>query len=254
MTQKRLDPKTTQQELTDHPYYKYRGCGPDADDPRLAAGDNRLLVNAWQAPDVDGGEDQEERAARVRAAKEVCGRCPVLAECSAYGASVTSEGKLAERHSILGGRTALERTKVLVEERQVVPVVVEPALVEQLRTPQKLAVLRALARFTDPYDVAAWAGMDLRTANWQRSILVGKLGLPRTVSRRQMLATAVSFGLIDAAMVVPDDGTVPAIPPPTKTPPPAAPSPASVAASAAVVQLAFDDLADRAGDVLEAAA
>ena len=259
MTQKRMDPTIAQQELTDHPYFKYRGCAPDPDAPELAAGSAelevggrvvsvRLPVSAWDAPDVDGGEDQAARVFRERAAIEVCVSCPVMVQCLGYGSSVTRTGRLAEPRGILGGMRALERHKAFVEEHQTVPVVVEPEQVEQLRTPQKLAVLRALARFTDPYDVAAWAGMDLRTANWQRSILVGKLGLPRSVSRRQMLATAVGFGLIDAAMVVPDDGTVPAIPPPAKTPPPAAPG------SAAVVQLAFDDLADRTGDALEAAA
>jgi hypothetical protein len=196
VTQKRLDPKTAQQELTDHPYYKYRGCGPDPDDPRRAAGDSRLLVDAWQAPDVDGGEDQEERSARVRAAKAVCGRCPVLAACAVYGASVTSDGKLAERHSILGARTALERTKALVEERQVVPVVVEPAPDEQLRTEQKLAIVRALARFESAEDVARAAGLDLRTANWQRARLVTQLGLPKSASRAQVLAAAAARGLL----------------------------------------------------------
>lgn len=208
MTQKRLDPKTAQQELTDHPYYKYRGCGPDADDPRLAAGDNRLLVDAWQAPDVDGGEDQEERAARVHAAKAVCGRCPVLAACAVYGASVTAEGKLAERHSILGARTALERTKALVEERQVVPVVVEPAPDEQLRTGQKLAILRALVRFEAAEDVAAAAGLDLRTANWQRARLVTQLGLPKSASRREVLEAAAARGLLEGEGGGGGDGVV----------------------------------------------
>jgi hypothetical protein len=198
---KRLDPKTAQQELTDHPYYRYRGCAPDPDDPRVAAGDNALLADAWQAPDVDGGEDQEARAVRVRAAKAVCAVCPVLAQCAVYGASVTADGKLAERHSILGGRTALERTKALVEERQVVPVVVEPAPVEQLQTEQKLAILRALATHEDPAAVAAEAGLDVRTANWQRSILKRMLGLPKSASRAEVLEAAVARGLLDPGEV-----------------------------------------------------
>lgn len=197
MTQKRLDPKTAQQELSDHPYYRYRGCAPDVDDPRVAAGDNSLLVGAWQAPDVDGGEEQEERNERVRAAKAVCGRCPVLVACAVFGASVTAEGKLAERHSILGGRTAVERTRVLVEERQRQRVVVEPAPDEQLMTEQKLAILRALVVCEAPEDVARVAGLDLRTANWQRARLVTQLGLPKSASRAEVLAAAVARGLVD---------------------------------------------------------
>lgn len=196
-----MDPKIARDELTDHPYYRYRGCAPDLDDPRMSAGDPDLSVDAWQAPDVDGGEDQEQRAARVQAAKAVCGWCPVLAACAAFGASVTADGKLAERHSILGGLTAVERTKALVEERQAAPVVVEPAPDQELRTPQKLAVLQAWAAYEAPGDVARAAGMDLRTANWQRSILKTKLGLEKTASRAEVLEAAVSRGLLRAEEV-----------------------------------------------------
>lgn len=209
---KRLDPKTANEALTDHPYYKYRGCAPDPDDPRLAAGDNSLSVGAWQAPDVDGGEDQETRTARVRAAKAVCAVCPVLAQCAVFGASVTAEGKLAERHSILGGLTPVERTKALVRERQAQPVVVEPAPDEQLQTAQKLAILRALAAHEDTERVAAAAGLDLRTANWQRSILKRMLGLPKSATRMQVLEVAVERGLLEASLVVPDGEVAPAVP------------------------------------------
>jgi len=219
-----LDPKTTQQQLTDHPHYRYRGCAPDPDDPRVAAGDNRLPVDAWQAPDVDGGEDQLERRAREAAAIEVCVDCAVMVQCLAYGSSVTADGKLGEAFSILGGMTALERHRAFVKTRHEVAA---PAPDQQLRTPQKLAVLRALAVHTDPYDVAAAAGMDVRTANWQRSILVTKLNLQRGATRRELLAEAVRRGLLAAVAVVDDDGTVPAVPPPTKMP--AAPAPSTVA-------------------------
>lgn len=207
---KRLDSKTAQQELTEHPRYKYRGCAPDPDDPRLAAGDNGLSVDAWQAPDVDGGEEPADRERRVHAAKAVCTRCPVLAACRVYGASVTPDGRLAERHAILGGLTATERTRALVEERQAEPVVVvpEPAPVEQLQTEQKLAVLRAWAVHDDPQVVAAAAGMDLRTANWQRTRLTTQLGLPRSASRAELLAAAVERGLLGAGEVVADPGEV----------------------------------------------
>lgn len=197
----RLDPKTAQQELTDHPYYRYRGCAPDPDNPQVSSADNSLSVDAWQAPDVDGGEEPEVRAERVRAAKAVCGRCPVLAVCAVYGASVTADGKLAERHAILGGMTALERTKALVEERQVQPVAVEPAPDEQLRTEQKLAVLRALAAHEGPEDVARAAGVDVRTANWQRARITTQLGLKKTATRRELLEAAVARGLLRAEEV-----------------------------------------------------
>jgi hypothetical protein len=204
---RRLDPKIAQQELTDHPYYRYRGCAPDPDDPRLAAGDNNLLVDAWQAPDVDGGEEAEARVERVRAAKAVCARCPVLSACGVYGASVGPDGRLAERHAILGGLTATERTRALVEERQATPVVVvEPAPVEQLQTEQKLAVLRGLAAHADPERVARAAGVDVRTANWQRTRLATQLGLPRSVSRRELLDAAVARGLLRSDEVVDDPG------------------------------------------------
>lgn len=238
MTQMRLDPKTAQQELTDHPYYRYRGCAPDPDDPKLAAGSPevdaegkpvRLPVGAWQAPDVDGGEDQEARNERVRAAKAVCASCPVLAVCAVYGASVTVDGKLAERHSILGARTALERTKALVQERQVKPVVVEPAPDEQLKTEQKLAVLRGLARHADPELVAVAAGLGaglegLRTAKWQIARLKTQMSLPKSATRAEVLEAAVARGLLDPGEVADaPPGAVPAV-------------------SVSPVQLSFDDV------------
>jgi hypothetical protein len=202
----RMDPTAARHALTDHPYYRYRGCAPDPDDPRVSAGDPSLHVDAWQAPDVDGGEDQQVRRDREAAAKAVCGRCPVMEACAAYGASVTAEGKLAERHAILGGATAVERTRALVEERQAAPVVAEPAPDHELRTPQKLAVLRAWAAYETPEDVARAAGMDVRTANWQRSILKTKLGLEKAATRAEVLEAAVARRLLRADAVVPSPG------------------------------------------------
>lgn len=214
MTQnRRLDPKTARHELTDHRFYRYRGCAPDPDDPRMAAGDPELSVDAWQSPDVDGGEDQEQRVVRVQAAKAVCARCPVLEACAAYGASVTGDGRLAERHAILGGLTVLERTKALVEERQEQAVArPEPAPVEQLRTEQKLAVLKALARFEEPELIAAAASVDVRTAKWQISRLTTQLGLEKTASRAELLEAAVARGLLSQVDVAVDGG--PVAPPP----------------------------------------
>jgi hypothetical protein len=211
---KTMDPTTAQQQLTEHSRYRYRGCAPDPDNPRVAAGDNRLPVGAWQAPDVDGGEEQQERRAREAAAVEVCVGCPVMVQCLAYGSSVTVGGKLAEPYAILGGMTALERHRAFVKTRHEVTT---PAPDRQLRTVQKLAVLRALAAHTDPYEVAAAARMDVRTAGWQRSAIVTLMGLSRTASRMELLTAAVERGLVDADLVVADDGTVPACPSGVKT-------------------------------------
>lgn len=230
-----LDPSTTQQHLTEHRLYKYRGCAPDSDNPAVAAGDpsGRLPVGSWQAPDVDGAEDQTDRRVREAAAVEVCVDCPVMVQCLAYGSSITMVGevaKLTEPYSILGGMTSLERHKAFIATRHKVAA---PAPDRKLRTPQKLAVLRALAAHTDPYDVAAAAGMDVRTANWQRSILATKMNLPAGATRREMLAEAARRGLLDGVVVVEDDGSVPAVPPPTRMPP--VPSAESVAVFATAV-------------------
>lgn len=197
MSPQHLDPTTTQRALTEHSYYRYRGCAPDSDVPSRAAGDLDLGVDAWQGPDLDGGEEQEARLAREAAAKTVCGRCPVLAECRAFGASVVVDGdvvKLAEQFSILGGMTALERTRVFVKKRHEVAV---PAPDRMLRTPQKMAVLRALAAYSDPYEVAAAAGMSLGRANWQRARIATLLNLPVGASREAMVAEARRRGLLD---------------------------------------------------------
>lgn len=202
----RMDAKTAHEELTEHPHYRYRGCASDPDDPRQAAGNPALSVDAWQSPDVDGGEEKEVREAREDAAREVCVECPVMVQCLAYGSSLTPSGKLTEPYAILGGMTALERHKALVEflkERQEAPVRVEPAPVEQLRTVQKLAVLAALARFEEPELIAAAASVDVRTAKWQLSRLATQLGLEKTASRVELLEAAVARGLLDRSEVAP---------------------------------------------------
>ncbi|MFD1278040.1 hypothetical protein ACFQ51_56830 [Streptomyces kaempferi] len=78
-------------------------------------------------------------------------------------------------------------------------------------------MLRALAAHTDPYEVAAAARMDVRTAGWQRSAIVTLMGLSRSASRMELLTAAVERGLVDAALVVADDGTVLACPSGVKT-------------------------------------
>ncbi|WP_033024176.1 hypothetical protein, partial [Streptomyces capuensis] len=74
------------------------------------------------------------------------------------------------------------------------------------RTDQKQAVLRALAREVDEELVAFRAGMDVRTANWHRSLLCGLLGLDKeTASREQLLTTAQRLGVLPVrARILPD--------------------------------------------------
>ena len=65
--QERLDPKTASELLTDHPYFRYRGCAPDPDMPGVAAGDPSLSVDAWQALERLLLAVAEPRAARLLA-------------------------------------------------------------------------------------------------------------------------------------------------------------------------------------------
>jgi hypothetical protein len=183
------------QAWTEHRFYKYRGCAPDVDDPTKAAGDPELSVDAWCPPDLDGGEDQTVRREREAAAVRVCKACPVLEKCRAYANSVSAEGRLVEEFGVLGGQRSLERLNAFVRHRHEVVAAAED---RQVRTPQKLAVLRALAAHRTPEAVAAAAGMDVRTANWQRSRLTTQLGLPAGASREALLEAAVARGLLEA--------------------------------------------------------
>jgi hypothetical protein len=183
------------------------------------AGDPSLPVGAHHGPDAFLPEGQRERRAREERAVEVCLNCPVMVACDLYASSVGADGKLAEPEGVWGGRRALERRKALIAARHAVAA----APNRLFETAQKRAVLKALASFWEPYDVAAWAGVDVRTANWQRSKLVTLLGLPKDVSRMRALAVARERGLLAGIDVVADDGTVPAVPPATKTSAPAAP-------------------------------
>ncbi|MFC9891483.1 WhiB family transcriptional regulator [Streptomyces pilosus] len=202
----------------EHPHFRYRGCAPDADVPWMAAGDPSLSLDAWHGEDRDGSEPQRERLAREQAAVEVCLNCPVMVACDAYASSVVSEGgkaRLAEPAGIWGGRLALERHRAFIRRRHEMAA---PAPSRLMKTPQKLRVLEALAVHVTAEAVAQAAGVDVRTANWQRSRLVTQLNLDKqSATRAQLLAAAVERGLLDAAVVVADDGRVPAVPPPTKT-------------------------------------
>jgi hypothetical protein len=200
----------------EHPHFRYRGCAPDVDEPGKAAGDPSLSLDAWHGEDRDGSEPQRVREARQAAAVEVCLNCPVMVACDAYASSVVVEGgkaRLAEPEGIWGGRLALERHRAFIRRRHEVAA---QAPVRQMRTPQKLRVLEALAVHADAEAVAVAAGVDVRTANWQRSRLVTQLNLDKgTATRTELLRAAVDQGLLDGSVVVADDGTVPAVPPPT---------------------------------------
>lgn len=204
----------------EHPRYRYRGCAPDPDDPRRAAGNLDLTLDDWSGSDRDGGEPQKEREARQAAAVDVCFGCAVMVQCDAYASSVVwvnGVPRVAEPEGVWGGRTALERHRMLIRscpETKAAPD-------RRFQTVQKQAVLRALAGCWDPFEVAAAAGMDVRTANWQRSSLVRLLGLPKDVTRMRALAVARERGLLEGVDVVEDDGSVPAVPPPTPTKAPA---------------------------------
>ncbi len=214
--------------LTEHRFYAYRGCAPDPDRPERMAGNPDLPVGAHHAPDLDGGESQAVRVAREDAAIEVCLSCPVMVACDVYANSVTPEGKLAEPDGVQGGRRALERHRAFIRTRHEVTAEAPDA---RFNTPQKRAVLRALALHTDPYEVASAAGVDVRTANWQRARMTTQLGLPHDASRAEFLAAAADRGLLDGVSVVADDGSVLAVPPPTKMPD-TTPAPVPVQAAA----------------------
>jgi hypothetical protein len=206
-------------EWLEHSHFRYRGCAPDPDDPLRMAGNPELHVGAHHGPDAFAPEGQKERWAREEAAIEVCLGCPVMVACDRYASSATSEGKLAESDGVWGGRRSLERHRAFIKERHALAAAPD----RRFRTPQKRAVLRALAVCWDPFEVAERAGVDVRTANWQRSSLVRLLGLPKDVSRMRALAVARERGLLEDVDLVPDDGMVPAVPPPTKVSAPVEP-------------------------------
>ncbi|MFE1949955.1 hypothetical protein ACFW9D_05735 [Streptomyces sp. NPDC059524] len=203
--------------LSEHPRFKYRGCAPDPDDPTLASGSQELAdgtrvrvpVTAWQAPDVDGGERPQERIAREAAAIDVCVECPIMMACHTYANTPGPDGKLVEEFAVLGGERWQARTRRLVKARSGMAPAAAPDV--RFTTDQKKDLLYALARHTDPWDVATVANMDLRTANWQRSSLVRLLGLPKSASRNEFLERALERGLVDAKWVRLDDGSVPAV-------------------------------------------
>ncbi|MEZ7005635.1 WhiB family transcriptional regulator [Streptomyces sp. AD55] len=206
--------RVLRQVWEDHPHYRYRGCAEDQVERGRAAGDVSLSLDAWHGDDRDGSEPPRVREARQAAAVEVCLNCPVMVQCDAYANSVVVEdgrARLAEPAGVWGGRTGLERHRAFIRRRHEVAV---PAPRRLVLTGQREAVLLALAVHWEPGAVASAAGVDVRTANWQRRRLVTMLALPQAVSRGELLAAAVAQGLLDADVVVADDGGVPAVPPP----------------------------------------
>ncbi|MEU0837099.1 hypothetical protein [Streptomyces sp. NPDC005969] len=218
------DPIAARQQLVDDRHYKYRGCAPDPDDPTVSAADPDVPLDAWGPYTGDGAEPQKARFDREQAAMAICKRCPVLALCHTYANTtvITAEGfeHLVEPQGVMGGELALTRLRALVERRHeattgtapaaetpVVPVVRD---LSEGRTPQKQAVLKALARETDPELVAYRAGMDLRTANWHRSALVTMLGLDKErATRDQLLTAAIDQGLLPRSTRIRPDGPWP---------------------------------------------
>ncbi|MDX3232923.1 WhiB family transcriptional regulator [Streptomyces sp. ME19-01-6] len=202
--------------LTEHRHYRYRGCAPVpasvADFPGQALGDPQLHIDAWGTVDRpdDDPEPQKKRIARERTAIAVCEACPVLAACRVYANSETPDGHLAEPDGIWGGQRSLDRHRALIKRRQADTTRPPAAVLAEARTDQKQALLAALARETDEELVAYRAGMDVRTANWHRSLLCGLLGLDKdTASREELLGAARRFGVLPERVRIRPDGRWP---------------------------------------------
>ncbi|MGS2592093.1 hypothetical protein [Streptomyces hebeiensis] len=216
------DPISARQNLVDHPHYRYRGCAPDPDQPRMSAADPDVPVDAWGPYTGDGAEPQADRHAREKAARAICGRCPVLTVCRIYANTTVRDEDgvehLTEPEGILGGELALARHRALIARRHAATVTDGPAVrdVSAARTPQRRALLRALARETDAELVAHRVGMTMQAANWHRSALVGILGLDRErATRDQLLAAAVEHGLLPRSVRIVPDGRWPVAAAPT---------------------------------------
>ncbi|MFD9721039.1 WhiB family transcriptional regulator [Streptomyces sp. NPDC059076] len=215
-----ITPSQAHKAFTGHRHYPYRGCAPDTDQPQRAAGDLSLSVDAWSPYNEETPETQAARHARERATRAVCSHCPVQLACATYANTTTLDAengteRLTEPEGMWGGQTALERHRALIARRTDASYVSERALVEA-RTPQKLALLHALA--VELYDdrVAHRAGIDLRAANWQRSALCGLLGLDKeTATRDDLLVAAIHHQLLPARTHIVWDGLWPTAAAPT---------------------------------------
>ncbi|PVC80576.1 hypothetical protein DBP19_36170 [Streptomyces sp. CS090A] len=221
-----VDAIAARQRLVDNQYYKYRGCAPDPETPGMSAGDPDVPLDAWGPYTDDGAEPQKTRLDREKAALRICGRCPVLGLCRTYANTTVVEvdvsGRqvehLVEPEGVMGGQKALARHKALIERKhaEAATAVVPVWDLADARTPQKTAVLRALALEVADVRVAHRAGMDLRTCNWHRSALCSLLGLDKEVATRdELLQAAVLRGLLPSAAGVVWDGLWPIAAAPT---------------------------------------
>lgn len=194
--------------LTSNRFYAYRGCAPDPDQPTHAQGDLDVSINAWLPYTDDDGETPAARNARQAVAVAVCNTCPVLAQCRTYALSETDDGRLSEPEGVWGAMLPLARRTAKTPD-QAAAAVDERRLAE-CRTDQKQALLRSLAAHVDEELVAYGAGMDVRTANWHRSLLCGLLGLDKeTATRQELLDTARALGVLPAGTRAVPDGDVP---------------------------------------------
>ncbi|MFD4795919.1 WhiB family transcriptional regulator [Streptomyces anulatus] len=221
-----VDAIAARQRLVDDRHYRYRGCAPDPDTPGMSAGDPDVPLDAWGPYTGDGAEAQKTRLDRERSAMTICARCPVLALCRTYANTTVVEtdasGRqvehLVEPEGVHGGQKALARHKALIERKHVEAATdVAPARdLTDARTPQKVAVLLALAAEVADVRVAHRAGMDLRTCNWHRSALCSLLDLDKeTATRDELLTVAVLRGLLPSAAGVVWDGLWPVAAAPT---------------------------------------
>ncbi|WP_097865841.1 hypothetical protein [Streptomyces sp. rh34] len=221
-----VDAIAARQRLVDDRHYRYRGCAPDPDTPGMSAGDPDVPLDAWGPYTGDGAEAQKTRLDREKTALQICGRCPVLALCRTYANTTTVEvdanGRqvehLVEPEGVMGGQKALARHKALIERKHVeAATAVAPVRdLADARTPQKVAVLLALAAEVADVRVAHRAGMDLRTCNWHRSALCSLLDLDKeTATRDELLTVAVLRGLLPSAAGVVWDGLWPVAAAPT---------------------------------------
>lgn len=169
------------------PGYGARMCAPDHRNPAVCASNRAVPSDLWVTPDEEG---QADRHLRERAAKARCGRCPVLEACAQYAIG-------HETWNVWGGMTARER-----EKARKAAAARRSAVVERLEvTVQQAAVLRALAGHYAPAEVARAAGMDERTAAWQRARLVTLLGLdPGTATRMRLLYAARTARILPATI------------------------------------------------------
>ncbi|WP_329125966.1 WhiB family transcriptional regulator [Streptomyces sp. NBC_01353] len=206
-------------ELTDHRFYAYRGCAPEPDLPGYSAADPDVPLDAWTGSTVDGGLPQRERLDQQKAAVAICGRCPVLDACRAYGNAEIPDGGLVEPDGIWGGQLPLERHRALIARRNAQPgtgPTLSPDRIAEAGSVPKRRLLRALARERDTELVAYRAGMDVRTANWHRSSLCSLLGLDKeSTTREQLLTVARTVGLLPSGVRIVPDGRWPIAAAPT---------------------------------------